>query len=81
METYYDYLGLVISPRLSWYMCQKTLAEQASKALFAVKSSINAFGLLLANLLLKIFDAKILPILTWLNHNPRTDCWARQIKE
>ena len=25
--TYYNNLGLVISSRLSWYMCQKTLAE------------------------------------------------------
>lgn len=158
--TYYKYLGLVISSRLSWYMCQKTLAEQASKAVFSLKSNLNKFGYLSANLLLKIFDTKILPILTyaaeiwyshesldvekihhdfckyilripkrspnifargelgrhtiymtrclklikywlrilrlednrypkvcyklqykWINQNPRTDCWARQVKE
>ena len=56
VTTYYKYLGLEISSRLSWYMCQKT-----------------KFGTLSANLLLKIFDTKILPILTygaeiWFSH-------------
>lgn len=71
--TYYKYLGLVLSSRLSWYMCQKTLAEQASKAVFSLKSNLKKFGPLLANLLLKIFDTKIMPILTyaaeiWFSH-------------
>lgn len=50
---------------MSWYACQKTLAEQASKALFAVKSKLNQFGPLSINVLFKIFDSKILPILTY----------------
>ena len=54
--TYYKYLGLVISSRLAWYMCQKTLAEQAAKTLFGLKASLNKFGVLSANLLFKIFD-------------------------
>ena len=41
--TYYKYFGLVLSSRLSWYACQKTLAEQASKALFVVKSNLAQF--------------------------------------
>ena len=48
--TYYKYLGLVISSRLAWYMCQKTLAEQAAKTLFGLKASLNKFGVLSANL-------------------------------
>ena len=72
--TYYKYLGLVISSRLSWYMCQKTLAEQAAKALFGLKASLNKFGILSANLLFKIFDTNILPILNygaeiWFSHD------------
>ena len=63
--TYYKYLGLVISSRLSWYMCQKTLAEQALKAVFSLKSNLKKFGPLSVNLLLKIFDTKIMPILTY----------------
>ena len=48
--------------------------EQASKALYSLKSNLNKFGTLSANLLLKIFDKKILPILTygaeiWFSHN------------
>ncbi|MEW8546871.1 MAG: reverse transcriptase domain-containing protein [Candidatus Thiodiazotropha sp.] len=71
--TYYKYLGLVLSSRLSWYVCQKTLAEQGSKALFAIRSKLTQFGTLSANLLFKIFDTKVLPILTygaeiWFNH-------------
>ena len=72
--TYYKYLGLVISSRLAWYMCQKTLAEQAAKTLFGLKASLNKFGVLSANLLFKIFDTNILPILTygaeiWFSHD------------
>ena len=63
--TYYKYLGLVLSSRLSWNACPKTLAEQASKALFAVKSNLAQFGMLSVDMLFKIFDTKILPILTY----------------
>ena len=62
--TCYKYLGLVISSRLSWYMCQKTLAEQAS-TLFGLKANLNKFGFLSANVLLKIFNTKIRPILSY----------------
>lgn len=41
--------------------------------MFGLKSNLNKFGLLSSNLLLKIFDTKILPILTygadiWFSH-------------
>ena len=73
VTTYYKYLGLVVSSRLSWYMCQKTLSEQASKAIYGLKSNLNQFGTLSTKLLFKIFDTKILPILTygaeiWFSH-------------
>ena len=63
--TSYKYLGLVISSRLSWYGCQKTLTEQVSKALFAIKSKLSQFGALSSNILFRIFDTKILLILTY----------------
>ena len=82
--TYYKCLGLVISSILSCYMCKKTLAEQADKArfffcfffffFFFLKASLNKFGILSVNLLFKIFDINILPILTygakiWFSHD------------
>lgn len=54
-------------------MCQKTLASQASKALFAVKSKLVRFGDIKVDILFKIFDCTILPILLygseiWFSH-------------
>lgn len=54
-------------------MCQKTLASQASKALYSVKSSLLQYGDISVNVLFKIFDSKILPVLlygseVWFNH-------------
>ena len=54
-------------------MSQKTLANQASKALFAVKSKLSRFGGVNLSVLFKIFDSKILPILLygseiWFSH-------------
>ena len=46
-------------------MCQKTLASQASKALFKVKKNLIRFGDVKVNILLIIFDSKILPILLY----------------
>ena len=53
VATYYKYLGLVISSRMSWYVCQKTLSEQASKALYSLKSNLNKFGTLSRKLIIK----------------------------
>ncbi len=71
--SYYKYLGLNISSRLSWFMTQKTLAEQASKAIFSLKSSLVRFGTLSSVTLMNIFDTKVLPILLyaseiWFSH-------------
>ena len=71
--TYYKYLGLLLSFRNSWFICQKTLANQASKAWFAVKSKLSNFGDVKPDILTKIFDCKILPILLydselWFSH-------------
>lgn len=65
VATYYKYLGIVFSSRFSWYMCQKTLAEQATKAIFSLKSSLCKYGQLPVSLLFKIFDTKIQPILCY----------------
>lgn len=69
----YKYLGILFSSRNSWFMAQKTLANQASKALFAIKSKLTQFGDVNFSVLFKIFDTKILPILLygseiWFSH-------------
>ena len=56
--SYYKYLGLAVSSRLSWYVCQKILAEQASKALFSIKSKLSRFGSLSVNILFENFDTE-----------------------
>ena len=63
--TFFKYIGLVFSSRHSWYMCQKTLAEQASKAIFSLKSSLVNYTQISTDILFKIFDTKIQPILTY----------------
>lgn len=73
VATYYKYLGILLSSRNSWFRCQKTLANQASKAWFAVKSKLSNFGDVKPDILTKIFDCKILPILLygselWFSH-------------
>ena len=71
--TYYKYLGILFSSRNSWFMTKKTLANQASKTLFAIKSKLSRFGGVHLSLLFKIVDSKILPILLygseiWFSH-------------
>ena len=73
---YYKYLGLVFSSRFSWYMCQKTLADQATKAIFSLKTHLHRFGPLPASIMFKIFDTKIQPILSygseiWFTHEAK----------
>ena len=46
-------------------MCQKTCAEQASKAMFALKSSLVNYTNISTDILFKIIDSKIQPILTY----------------
>ena len=67
--TYYKYLGVLFSSRNSLFMSQKTLANQATKTLFAVKSKLSRFGGVHLSVLFKIFDNKILPILLYGSEN------------
>ena len=55
---YYKYLGVVFSSRLSWYMCQKTLASQATKAIFSLKKNLINYGRIPTSLLFKILTRK-----------------------
>jgi hypothetical protein len=62
--TYYKYLGLIISTRLSWSPAQKTLAQQAEKSMNCVRK-LNYecnFSFQTSN---EIFDKCVLPVLLY----------------
>ena len=59
----YKYLGVHITSRGIWTECQKSKADQANKILFSLKTIFKQFYNLQPNILMKIFDSKILPIL------------------
>ena len=63
--SFYSYLGVVFSWTGLWFQAQKALSEQASRALFCLTNSLHKFGTLPVDIALKIFDAKILPILLY----------------
>ena len=62
--TYYKYLGVVMSTRLSWSPAQKTLSQQAGKALNVIKKlNYNCnFSFVCGN---ELFDKCVLPVLTY----------------
>ncbi len=65
IATYYNYLGVLISNRLSWSKCNVTLVNKASKALFVITKLVSKFPNMPVNLLFKLFDTKIKPILLY----------------
>jgi len=65
MVSSYKYLGVHFSSSGSWYKTQKTLAQQAWKVVQILQSeSFNLFKLPY-NVLFRIFDVKIMPILLY----------------
>ena len=60
----YTYLGIKITPNGCFTMAQKNLCEKAQRAIFKVQKYANISKLPL-RLAFKIFDATILPILTY----------------
>lgn len=65
VTTYYKYLGLTFSSRLSWTMGQKTLAAQAHKVvafILQVSRKVKCFDV---EMLWMLFDKMVLPILTY----------------
>ena len=64
VTSYYKYLGVIMSTRLSWSPAQKTLAQQSEKAMQVI-SKLNYecnFSFLTSNV---IFDKCVLPILLY----------------
>ncbi|XP_078607973.1 uncharacterized protein LOC144879949 [Branchiostoma floridae x Branchiostoma japonicum] len=61
----YKYLGITISSSGRWFKAQETLAAQASKATFLLKKRIHKFGAISPELVFKLFDTMILPVLMY----------------
>ena len=61
----YKYMGLLLTPKLSWSASKYKLASQAKKAISSIKSYQYKFGYFLHNEYFKLFDAMVLPILTF----------------
>ena len=63
--TYYKYLGIMYSSRLCWTRANQTLASQADRAVFAIKSAMKECGEMSVSLALDLFDKIISPILLY----------------
>ena len=74
--TYYKYLGLIFSSRLSWSKTISTLRHQAEKAIIAVKIIFNKCGGLPTNVAFHLFDTLVLPILCYGSEIWGYQCYA-----
>ena len=61
----YPYLGVVLATNGIFYQAQKTLAEQASKAIYSLNSKLSGYVNLSPKFMLDLFDKCILPILMY----------------
>ena len=61
----YKYLGLIFTPKGSWFTATKTLASQASKAVAILNKILWKCGDIPFNAAFELFDKMILPILTY----------------
>ena len=61
--TYYKYLSVMVSSRLSWGMAFKTLASQANKVLIIIKRIQYKCGNIPFDVFCDIFDTMVVPIL------------------
>ena len=61
----YKYMGLLFTPKLSWSLATKKLANQARKAVYQIKQFQNPFGKFRHKEYFKIFDSMVMPILTY----------------
>jgi exonuclease III len=61
----YCYLGIIFTPSGSFKACQKNLLLKARKAYFCLLDKINAYNGVNPRVLMKLFDAMIVPILLY----------------
>ena len=61
----YTYLGVEFSTKMSFVNCTLPLISKASKACYEILRSLNALSCCNLNVFLKLFDAKVQPILSY----------------
>ena len=62
---HYNYLGLLISSRLSWSPAKTNLASKGVKALFPIQTVIRKLGGLALNDAFKLFDSVVVPAICY----------------
>ena len=63
--SYYKYLGVCFSSRLSWSFAARSLSVQSQKALSMIKVVLNRCHGLPPDIVFEIFDKTVTPILTY----------------
>ena len=63
--SFYKYLGLLFTTKLSWTKAKKTLVTQAQKALVMLKQVHSKLGGLAVKPAFKMFDQMVVPIITY----------------
>lgn len=63
--TGYNYLGIHFSQNGKWTTTKKELASRGQRAARTIFGNASKFGFLPAEVMLKLFDAKVVPILTY----------------
>ena len=62
---FYNYMGLLFTPKLSWSKAKNKLASQAKKTIFAIKSFKHRFGSFDYHDYFKLLDTMVKPILLY----------------
>ena len=77
---YYGYLGLIFSSRNLWTKTLSTLAAQAEKALSSIRRMVWELNHPNINVLFKIFDSRVAPILFLWSRNLGELAWKSNRK-
>jgi len=59
------YLGVQLKNNMKWDAAKQRNAEKARKAMYSILSNLRKFGRVDPEIMLKVFDAKVLPILLY----------------
>ena len=74
--SYYKYLGITFSSRLSWSCALKTIALQSNRAILKINAIFGKCGDMPVSLGLELFDKLVVPILLY-----GSDIWAYEYRD
>ena len=61
--SYYKYMDLLFTPKLSLSSAKIKIAAQAKKAIFAIRKYQISFGMFVHQEIFKLFDSMVIPIM------------------